>query len=162
MNQALNDLAHFRMNLVEAKATLRAAKDGYETARAIAELTAIERLNGSAGKNEAERARNLTVELLHDDTHSQALAHLRECERQVDQLNACIAVEEDAIRVAELAARERLAEALMGKRADDSIADQVMAIAPIFGQSADDVAWQQHMGTQERHHPDDWYIDTDN
>ena len=120
------DLATFRMNLAAAKATLRTAKDAYETARAIAELAAIERLGGNVGKNETERARNLTVELLHDDTHSQALAHLRECERRVDELNACIAVEEDAIRAAELAARERLAEALMGKRADTFIDDYIV------------------------------------
>lgn len=120
MNQ---DLAHFRMNLADAKAALRTAKDAYETMRAIAELAAIERLNGNAGKNETERARNLTVELLHDDTYTEALNELRACEADVDRLNACIAVEEDAIRVDELRARERLAEALLGKTDDNGAFD---------------------------------------
>lgn len=123
--QALNDLAHFRVALADAKAALRLAKDAYETTRAIAEVAAAERLGANLGRNEAERARNLTVELLHDDTHTQALAYLRERESDVDQLHARIAVEEDAIRAAELAARERLAEALLGKRADDAVLDNV-------------------------------------
>jgi hypothetical protein len=43
-------------------------------------------------------------------------------------------VMEDDLRRAELATRERLAEALMGKRADDAITDQVLSIAPILGE----------------------------
>jgi hypothetical protein len=129
----MTTLAHFRIALAEAKAQLRTAKDSYEVARCVAELAAIERLNGSAGKNEAERARNLTVELLHDDTHSHVLAHLRECEADVDRLNACIAVEEDAIRAAELAARERLAEALLGKRVDNAASDYLAFDPTVHG-----------------------------
>jgi hypothetical protein len=148
MTQPLSTL---RLDLAQAKADLRIAKDAYEVARAVAELAAAERLGANLGRNADERARNLTVELLHDDNHTEALAHLRECERQVDLIHAQVAVEEDAIRAAELAARERLSQALMGKRADDAGAD-----------AAVDEMHRQQLGYYDaRRQPNDWYIDTD-
>ena len=128
----MTNLATFRMNLAEAKATLRTAKDTYEMMRAIAEIDAVEN-HGVNGKNAEERARNMTVALLNHEGYKGSLAHLRECERQVDELNAMIAVEEDAIRAAELAARERLAEALMGKRADNAASDYLAFDPTVHG-----------------------------
>lgn len=115
------DLATFRLNLASAKADLRLAKDTYEMMRAIAENQFIG--DGTGGRNAEERARNLTIALLDHEGYQGSLRYLRECERRVDELHAMIAVEEDAIRMAELAARERLAEALLGKRMDDAYAD---------------------------------------
>ena len=77
--------------------------------------------HGVNGKNAEERARNMTVALLSHEGYNGSLRYLRECEAAVDRIAAQIAVEEDAIRAAELAAREKLAEALLGKRVDDAV-----------------------------------------
>lgn len=116
-------LANLRIALAEAKIALRAAKD-YETiARAIAEQAAIGELNGSAGKNEAERARNLTIALYNDNYYQNSLTALRDAEAKVERLNAEIAVAEDEVRANEARIREKLADALMGRRVDDAAAD---------------------------------------
>lgn len=119
----MTTIGDLRLALAEAKIALRQAKDAHDVSRAIAEAAAIERLNGNAGRNEAERARNLTIELLHDDAYSNVLVLLRDCEARVDRLHAEIAVADDQIRADELRVREKLADALMGKRADDAAAD---------------------------------------
>ncbi len=113
----------FRMCLVNAKAELRAARDAHDVATAIAETAAIER--GVNGKNADERARNLTVALLSDNAYNKSLAYLRRMEFEVDRLAACVANEEDAVRANEARIKEKLADALMGKRLDDAAADSI-------------------------------------
>lgn len=119
----MTTLADLRIALAETRIALRQAKDAHEVSKAIAELSAAERLNGNLGKNEAERTRNLTVALLEDNAYSNVLILLRDCEAKVDRLAAQIAVEEDAIRLNEARIREKLADALMGRRMDDAAAD---------------------------------------
>lgn len=123
----MNQLADLRRRLAEARITLRQAKDAETSSRAIAETGAIERLNGNAGKNEAERARNLTIALLNDDTYSAVLVLLRSCEAEVDRLNAEIAIEEDAVRLNEARIREKLADALMNQTTDHAVIDRARA-----------------------------------
>lgn len=123
----MTTLAELRLNLVEVKAELRDAKDAHDTIKAMCEHAAIE--SGAAGgKNAEERARSLVVCLAHTDEYQSALAWVRDRELTIDRLNAQIAVEEDAIRAAELRARERLAAALMGRTpaiaADDRALDR--------------------------------------
>jgi hypothetical protein len=124
------NLTQLRFALAEAKVALRQAKDAHDVSRAIAETTAIERLNGSAGKNEAERARNLTIALLDDDTYSNVLVLLRDAEAKVERLQASIAVEEDAMRLNEARIREKLADALMGKTIDHATLDYYTGSVP--------------------------------
>jgi hypothetical protein len=116
-----------RLALADAKIALRQVKDAYEIARAIAEQNAIE--GGCSGKNEAERSRNLAVALLSDDAYNAALRALRSCEADVDRIAAQLATEEDMIRMDEARIREKLADALMGRRMDDAVIDY-----RIFGQ----------------------------
>lgn len=141
-------LSNLRIALAEAKIALRPAKD-YETiARAIAEQAAIERLNGSAGKNEAERARNLTLALVDDNYYQNALTALRDAEAKVDRLTAEIAVEEDAIRLNEARIREKLADALLGRRMDDAAADYA-AMRAFSGAMNDSDMESDHSGPYE-------------
>lgn len=117
------NLANLRRTLAEARISLRQAKDTYEVARAIAEQRAIDQLNGSAGKNEAERSRNLTIVLASDGAYSDVLLLLRSCEAEVDRLNAEIAVEEDAL------SQQRLAEREHNDRAIERLATALEATA---------------------------------
>lgn len=177
----MTTLAELRLALAEAKHTLRLAKDAHDIDRALAEHAAIAQLNGSAGKNEAERARNLTIALLDNADYCQTVNHLRDCEAAVDRLQAQIAVAEDEIRAAELRARERLADALLGKPLITAIDDAALARCVSFsrapvaadaanetdddppqhhwiqGQTAEDVAWQQHTGTYDIPDTTEWY-----
>jgi len=121
----------FRMCLVNAKAELRAARDAHDIATAIAETAAIER--GVNGKNSEERLRNMTVALLDDEAYNKSLAYLRSMEFEVDRLQACVANEEDAVRANEARIREKLADALMGKRLDDAAPDTMIDYR-VFGQ----------------------------
>lgn len=105
-----------RQHLAEAKIALRTAKDALETAKIVAMMEV-------SGKNEAERKSNAAIALLNDRAYTEALAHVRDCEADVERAEAEIAEQEYQLRVREVAARERLAEALMGRRTDDGIAD---------------------------------------
>ena len=118
----MTTLTQLRIALAEAKIALRAAKDDHDTIKAIAEHAAILRMNGSAGKNDDERKRNLAIALSEDYAYSGALTRLRDAEAKVDRLAAEIAVEEDAIRANEARIREKLADALMGRHLDDAAA----------------------------------------
>lgn len=111
-------LAQLRLDLATARAEQRTAKDGEATAKAIA-LLHIE------GKNDDERKRNAAKALTDNPSYIEARDHLRTVEANIDTLEAQIAVEEDAIRLRELEARERLNEALLGRRVDNVIADRV-------------------------------------
>jgi hypothetical protein len=118
----LATLATLRIALAEARISLKDAKDYEATARAVAETTAIE--GGTNGKNADERARNLTIALMDDNYYQNARISLRDAEAKVDHLQAEIANYEDTIRADEARIREKLADALMGKRVDDLTADQ--------------------------------------
>lgn len=107
-----------RQHLAEARTSLRTAKDALETAKIVATMEV-------GGKNEAERKSNAAMALLNDRAYTEALAHVRDCEADVERAEAEIAEQEYQLRVREVAARERLAEALMGKRVDDAAADVV-------------------------------------
>lgn len=98
-----------RLTLATARADLRTAKDALRTAEVIATLNV-------AGKNEAERKQATALALLDDRAYTEALAHVRKCEADVDRAEAAVADEEHELRLREVAARERLAEALGGKR----------------------------------------------
>lgn len=146
----MTTIGELRIALAEAKIALRQAKDAHDISKAIAETNAIE--GGVNGKNAEERTRNLTVALLEDNAYSNVLILLRDAEAKVDRLTAQIAVEEDAVRLNEARIREKLADALMGKRVDDATADCTCDECRskwTHGQTAEDVAWHQHMGTYD-------------
>lgn len=122
-------------DLASARAALRAAQDASKLETAAAEQRAIAALNGSAGKNEDERKRNLTIALARDADYTGALAWLRSCEFAVDRLEAALERQRDARREQEWAIRLRMVEVLearavypdegepMDSVLDDEIAD---------------------------------------
>lgn len=119
------NLSELRISLAAARVTLRQAKDELETAKAIAETTMIH--NGAAGgKNAEERARALIVALEGSTLYRDALSYLRESEALIDQLQAEIANEEDRMRADELRVREKLADALLGRRESAAVDDGVL------------------------------------
>lgn len=162
------NLSELRISLAAARVTLRQAKDELETAKAIAETNMI--ANGAAGgKNAEERARALTVALEGSTLYRGALSYLRESEAYIDQIQATIAIEEDTIRIEELRVREKLAEALLGRResaaADDAATDyQAERYSSGFGAT---LRRQQHTNHEEsvfpagsnagEYYPNDWY-----
>ena len=105
-----------RYDLAAARIALRAAQDGESTLKAIISSQA-------QGSNETQRKGHIAEMLLHSDDYCDALRELRAAEAAVDHAQAAVAIYEDDLRRAELAARERLAEALLGKRADDAAVD---------------------------------------
>jgi hypothetical protein len=82
------------------------------------------------GPNETARKQAGALALAQSGDYQDALRELRACQAVVDHAQAAVAVYEDALRRDELAARERLAEALMGKRADNRAADRLVADLP--------------------------------
>lgn len=110
---------NLRQALAEAKIALRQAKDTHDTAKIIATLDV-------SGRNEAERKRNTARALLNDRAYTLALAFVRACEATVERAEAEIAEQEYELRIREVVARERLAEALMGRRSDDAMIDRVI------------------------------------
>lgn len=131
-------------DLASARAALRAAQDAYKLETAAAEQRAIAALNGSAGKNEDERKRNLTLALAQDAAYTQALTWLRSAEFAVDRLEAALARQQDARREREWAIRLRMVEAL-----------EARAVYPDDGEPMDavmddeiaDAAWENAHGT---------------
>lgn len=117
------NLPQLRLDLASARITLRQAKDELETAKAIAEQNYIMTLGGNVGKNETERERNLIIGLSGSSLYRDALSYLRESEAVIDQLQAEIAVEEDRLRAEELRVREKLADALLGRRESAAMDD---------------------------------------
>lgn len=106
----MSDLADLRMQLAEARAALREAKDDHETMKAIREQAAIDR--GATGKNAEERARALTIQLNYDDDYLAARQRLRQREYEVDTIQAQIAVAEDARDADKLRSRDAATQAL--------------------------------------------------
>ena len=107
-----------RLNLAQARANLRSAKDHLDTVKAMTMLNVV-------GKNDDERKRHAAVLIAESDDYQNALTHVRACETSVEKLEAEIAEQEYELRVREVAARERLAEALMGRRSDDAAVDTI-------------------------------------
>lgn len=111
-------LAQLRLDLATARAEQRTAKDALDTAKAIATLNVT-------GKNDDERKKATAQALIDSQHYNLALIALRDREFAVEQLEAQIANEEDAIRLRELEARERLNEALLGQRTDNAVVDRI-------------------------------------
>ena len=105
-----------RYDLVAARIALRAAEDNESTLKAIISMQA-------QGSNDTVRKGHAAELLLHADDYQDALRELRTAQAAVDHAAAAVAIYEDDLRRAELAARERLAEALGEKRADDKVLD---------------------------------------
>lgn len=112
------NLAELRLNLATARAEQRTAKDALDTAKIVATLDVT-------GRSDDERKKAAAQVLLGNTAYTNALAHYRSIEANIDTLEAQIANEEDTIRLRELEARERLAEALLGRRVDNVSADRV-------------------------------------
>lgn len=134
----MTTLAQLRLDLANARADLRTAKDALDTAKTVATLNVT-------GKNDDERKKAAAQALIDSNHYNLALIALRDREFAVDLIEAQIAVEEDAIRLRELEARERLTEALRGKRTDNAVAD---AAVDQFSR----IEAQRRTGYQ-----DDWY-----
>lgn len=148
-------MTELRLHLAAARATLRAAKDRHELARAEAEQAAID--GGCGGKNAEERTRNLTLVLAKDEAYQHALARLRAAEAEVDRLDALLEGARDARRAEEWQIRARLADALldvpaepdsnehdtvMGRLGDltmDEVLTRQRPTQPAYASSADDV-----------------------
>lgn len=111
-------LAEIRLALVDARATLRTARDTHEIVKAEAEQRAIDA--GATGKNAEERSRALTLALARDGQYSRALAQVRRAEAETERLEALIEGARDARRIDEWAIRARLADALGSTPSDDA------------------------------------------
>lgn len=132
-----------RHTLASERARLRAAQDTEATLKAI--------ICGQAqGTNDMARKASAAQLLFDSVDYARALGELRAAEAAVDHAQAAVDIANDELRRAELATRERLAEALMGKRADDAGAD-----------AAIDELHRQQLGYYDTRHPDGWRIDTD-
>lgn len=114
-------MLELRLQLAEARTSLRTAKDALETAKIVATMEV-------SGKNPEERKSNAALALLNDRAYTEALIYVREWEAEVERAEAEIAEQEYQLRVREVAAREDLAKALMGRRADDAVIDQAMSV----------------------------------
>lgn len=112
---------HPRFDLATARIALRAAEDTEATLRAI--------ISGQAqGTNDTARKASTAELLMHSDEYQDALSELRAAQAAVDHAQAAVDIANDDLRRAELAARERLAEALSGKRADEAVFDYAAAL----------------------------------
>jgi hypothetical protein len=101
-----------RMQLAEAKITLRELEQEAETIKAIAETEIIAEANGDYGKNEADRKRYLTVALDKHRMYDDALDKLNAARRVVDQLSAELAIFDDERKARQLNVLDRQAAAL--------------------------------------------------
>lgn len=135
----MSNLPQLRMDLAAAKAALRQAKDELETAKAIATLDVT-------GKNDDERKRAAAAALLNNHTYKLALLYFRDCEADIDKLEAEVSICEDQIRADELRVREKLADALLGRRESTATDDQASL------ELADARAYASQNGAI-----DDWY-----
>ena len=110
-------LTNPRFDLAAARAVLRAAEDGEATLKAI--------ISGQAqGTNDTARKADAARLLVESDDYQDALRELRAAQAAVDYAAAAVDIASDELRRAELAARERLAEALLGKRIDNAAIDR--------------------------------------
>ena len=157
-------MQELRLAVADARSALRTAKDNHELAKAEAEQRAID--SGVNGKNETERTRNLTLALAQDRLYQEAHLQLRQWEAEVERREALLEAACDDRRNTEWQIRARLADALFragvqtdhadatGDGAFDDTADEWIFASErrrdlLVGQTADDVAWQQHMGTYD-------------
>jgi len=99
----MTTLPELRMALAEAKIARQQAKDDHQTRKAITEYTALM----AGGKNAEERAANVAQALRADVATVAALEHLRDCEADVERIEAEITGAEDTRRQARLLADER-------------------------------------------------------
>ena len=110
-----------RFDLAAARVALRAAEDTEATLKAII-------AGGAQGTNDTQRKTPTAELLLHSEDYQDVLRELRAAQAAVDYAQAAVDVANDELRRAELAGREQLAEALMGKRADEAIFDYAAAL----------------------------------
>lgn len=159
-----NHFDTLRQRLVDCRATYRQTKDLHEQALAQAEQAAID--NGKAGgKNAEERSRSLTIALMNDPSYQGALAKLRAAETAVERAEANLEAAKDARRASEWTIRAQLADGLLragvtsdnvdDEAFDDTADELALHYAEetmrdiVQGQTEEDVAWQQHMGTYD-------------
>lgn len=109
----MQGFTELRIQLAAVRDQLRHAKDTLALSTAEAEQRAIDLAGGQVGKNEAERARALTLALSRDSAYRAALTAVRCYEAEIDRLEALLEGAKDARRVDEWAIRARLAEALL-------------------------------------------------
>lgn len=110
-----------RQTLAEARIALRQAKDALRNAEIIGTLHIT-------GKNEAERKSSAAQALLNNGIYQEALARVRAYEATLERAEQAIAEQEHELRVREVAAREKLAEVLRGRRVDDAVLDSLSSI----------------------------------
>jgi hypothetical protein len=131
-------------DLASARMALRAAQDSYKLATACAEQRAIAALNGSVGKNEDERKRNLLLALAQDVAHTQSLTGLRSAEFAVDRLEAAIERQRDARREQEWAIRLRMVEVLEARAV---YPDEGEPMDSVLDDEIADAAWEDAHGS---------------
>lgn len=124
-----------RMQLAEAKITLRQAKDNHQTCKAIVEYQAL--LLG--GKNAEERAANVAQALRADPHVSEALGDLRDAEAAHDRAEADVAMLEDERKAKHIAVLDRQAAAL--ERFADALGRVPPAVAAAACGVADTTEW---------------------
>lgn len=105
-------MQELRLQLAQARADLRSAKDDFEAIRAACEQHAID--TGQAdGKNADERGRKLVLALNGDRHYLAALRQYRHAEAEVERLDALLEGARDARRYDEWTVRARLIDALV-------------------------------------------------
>lgn len=109
-------LAELRRQLVTAKEALRDAKTNTEIAKTIAQMY-------TKGSNAEERKKADAQALLDDGDYGKSLLKLRECEYEVDQLEAEIDILKDERAARELNIREE------NNRVMDRLATAYLALA---------------------------------
>jgi hypothetical protein len=93
-----------RLQLVDARALLRTAQDGFALAKAETEYEAIRNWGSerAAGENAEARARNILLAIEHQPTYANARGELRVCQLEVDVCEARVNSLLDARREREL------------------------------------------------------------
>lgn len=105
-------LRQARENLTGARIQLQDARDAFDYQKASAEYRIIAKLNGTYGKNEEERKRNLILALGEDSEYQRALAHFRQAESAVVRAEGDLEVMQDQRRAEEWGIRLALVTAL--------------------------------------------------
>jgi hypothetical protein len=133
----LEGLRTARLVLTNLRGALQIAKDAHDLVKAQAEARAIELLNGSAGRNEDERKRNLVIALGADPEYRQALRGLRDAETAVGRAETDLDLaldqrraEEWGVRLSLVAALDRLGIPSNTPGSDESfdeVADEVVS-----------------------------------
>lgn len=135
-------MSNLRLQLADARAALRNAKDNHDMVKAQAEQQAIDH-GFAGGKNTEERSRSLTIALIDDRRYQEVLSRLRNAEHQVDHIQAMLDNADDDRRAYEWSIRAALCDALGKAGSDDRAA---------FDQTADNAT-----DTLAFPIPNDWY-----